>query len=408
MTSPDQETSTSAGEGSLTSPVFLLLNLAYLLVFSHVALYYLYPIALDDMGAGSRMIGWVMGVFSLAAVLSRPLMGVVAAGRGEFFLMKGGMAVLLAASVCYPLLAEVGPLLLLVRVVHGLGFSGFVGGSFSAVARLFPDGRRAEAYSLVGASIMGAVALAPPAGEVLIARFGFETLLVCASALVVLAWGAVKGAGRGAVSLRRRESPRRTPYLPLLRSRSFLLLLVSTLIFAHSQSTLFNFLALAAERRGAAAGGFFFGAFALAIGILLTMGRWIDRGGKHRFLRMAYPALALGLLLLPVFLGRSGVWIPALLFGAGMGFLFPAHNALAADHGGGSEKPAVMAVFTAVYDSGFITGAVASGWIAAWLDLDGLFYATGAMAAAGWLICLAAPFGSAPGRGGPGSTGSGG
>lgn len=391
MTSPKQATSKTDVPLSLGHPSFLLLNLAYILVFSHVALFYLYPIALDEMGAGSRVIGWVMGVFSLAAVLSRPLMGAIAARRGEFFIMSGGTAVMLLASACYPFLESVGALMFLVRLVHGLGFSGFVGGSFSAVALLFPGSRRAQTYSIVGASLMAGVALAPPAGEVLIGRYGFLALFLCAVGLIVLAWAVVVAAAGCAGGVRREGSRRRARYGPLLRDVPFLLLLVSTLIFAHSQSTLFNFLALAADRRGAASGGFFFVAFALAIGILLTMGRVIDRGGKRRFLRLFYPVFALGVLFLPLFLGRFEVWVPAILFGAGMGFLFPAHNALAAEHGGPDEKPAVMALFTAVYDSGFITGAVVSGWIAARLGLDGLFYTTGAMAAVGFLICLTAP-----------------
>jgi hypothetical protein len=50
-----------------------------------------------------------------------------------------------------------------------------------------------------------------------------------------------------------------------------------------------------------------------------------------------------------------------------------------------------MALFTAVYDSGFISGAVVSGWIAALLGLDGLFYATGGLALLGFVVCLGAP-----------------
>ncbi len=143
MTSPKPATSNTDDSLSLGHPAFLLLNLAYILVFSHVALFYLYPIALDEMGAGSRVIGWVMGVFSLAAVLSRPLMGAIAARRGEFFLMSGGTAVMLMASACYPFLESVGVLMFLVRLVHGLGFSGFIMGAVVSgwiAARLGLDG----------------------------------------------------------------------------------------------------------------------------------------------------------------------------------------------------------------------------------------------------------------------------
>jgi predicted MFS family arabinose efflux permease len=41
------------------------------------------------------------------------------------------------------------------------------------------------------------------------------------------------------------------------------------------------------------------------------------------------------------------------------------------------EKPAVMSAFTSVYDIGFITGAVASGWFAHRTSLEMLFFACG-------------------------------
>lgn len=397
--------------GSSSSPFptayswFVFLNLAYLLVFSNVAFFYLYPLALDAMGAGSRTIGWVMGVFSLTAVLSRPLMGRIAGSRGEFRLMSGGMAVMLSATACYPFLEHVSPILFFVRGVHGLGFSAFVAGSFSAVARLFPGERRAQAYGIVGASLMAAVALAPLVGEHLVARLGFDALYGSACGVIVLAWIAVLNAGRRAGRGRKERTDSRVIYRPLLRDVSFLFLLASTVIFAHCQSTVFNFLALWAEAKGASAGGFFFVAFALAIGILLTSGRMIDGWGKLRFIRFSYPVFALGLLLVPSLFGRLGGWIPALLFGAGMGFLFPAHNALAAEHGGTNAKPASMALFTAVYDSGFITGPVLSGQVAAWIGLDRLFPITGGVALVGFLVCLTAPIRDRSGRSEPFSEG---
>lgn len=301
---------------------------------------------------------------------------------------------MLIASACYPLLEGVGVPMFLVRVFHGLGFSAFVTGSFSAVARFFPGEGRARAYSMVGASLMGAVALAPLFGEALIEARGFGALFAAACGVSAVSWASVRLAGNLAGIRAGSRKGGRGRYRPYLTDPSFLFLLASTLIFAHCQSTVFNFLALAAKSKRASAGWFFFVSFALAIGILLGMGGVMDRLGKRRFLRSFYPSLALGILLVPPLLGRVGGWRPALLFGAGIGFLFPTHNALAGGYGAAGEKSRVMALFTAVYDSGFITGAVISGWIAERAGIDGLFYATGLLAFAGFLVSLVSP----PGR----------
>jgi len=378
---------------SLTDKVFLSLNLAVLFVFSNVAFFYLYPVVLESMGAGNRVIGWVMGLFSMAAVLSRPLMGYLTAGWGEFPLMSRGIAVMLAATGCYPFIRDVGISLFSVRVIHGLGFSAFVAASFSAVAVLFPERSRGRAYGIVGAALMAAAALAPPAGEFLLERLGPMGLYCAAFGSILCAAICLRGASTGIPDAARDASLRGEGDHAFVKDLSFLFLLASTLIFAHCQSTVFNFIALTADHKGASAGIFFFTAFCLAIVILLTVGRWIDRIGKALFIRLFYPVFTLGLLLIPPLLDTGGGWVPALFFGAGMGFLFPAHNALASGYGGGEQKPAVMSIFTAVYDSGFITGAVFSGWVAGWTGLDKMFYFTGCIAVAGFLTILWFPMG---------------
>ena len=117
----------------------------------------------------------------------------------------------------------------------------------------------------------------------------------------------------------------------------------------------------------------------------------IDRFGKRRFLHLCYPLLIAGLFILPGSIGTKLSFAPALLFGSAMGFLFPAHNALAADHGGMTEKAGVMSLFTAVYDTGFVTGAVVSGWISQQIGLAHLFLITGSMAIGGFGIALFSP-----------------
>jgi MFS family permease len=369
---------------------FLLINSSLFFVFSGVAFLYLYPLAIRAMGGESDIIGWIMGVFSIAAVLSRPFMGKIAARRGEYRVMSGGIGVILLASLGYTVVQGVGPAVFLVRILHGIGFSAFIAGSFSWIARSFPRVRRGEAYGIVGASLMGAVALGPPLGEYLIRKYGFYGLYLGASGAAALAWIALFAA-RTSFRPSGGEKGKNIRYLPLLGDRSFLFVLFSCLIFAHCQSSVFNFLALIAGEKGAGSGRFFFLSFLLAILVLLTMGRLIDRYGKLIFLRLSYPLFSAGILLIPVVIGERHFLLSALLYGAGMGLLFPAHNALAADHGSGDEKAAVMSLFTAVYDTGFITGAVLSGWIGRLTSLDTLFFSAGVLALVGLAVAWVSP-----------------
>jgi predicted MFS family arabinose efflux permease len=370
---------------------FLLLNLSYFLVFANIAFFYLYPLALDRMGCDRETIGWVMGIFSLATVLTRPLMGKVAASRGEPWLISRGMIVLFLASLSYAFVTGFGPGMLLVRVVHGIGFSAFITGSFSWVAKTYEAARGAQAYGMVGASLMGGVASAPPLGEILIAHFGFHALYLAAAgcaAAAILGFLCTGEFDRTPASSFALKAP---SYLRLLKNRTFLFLLLSTLIFAHGQSTTVNFLALLAAGQDASGGRFFFVSFLTAIVILLGLGRTMDRYGKVRFLRWGYPFLCMALLMIPAVIGSWLVFGAALIYGAATGLLFPCHNALAAAHGKAEEKPAFMSLFTAVYDGGYITGAVASGWLAQRTGLDALFVITGLLGCLGVLVVFLSP-----------------
>ena len=371
---------------------FLFLGLSYFLVFFHVSLFYIYPLILDDMGSESHVIGWIMGIFSIAAVLSRPLMGRIAAGKGEYRLMSAGLIVILVASMGYNLIHRVGPLMLVTRVIHGIGFSAYIAGSFSLVAKTFPREKRSEAYGVVGAAIMGATAIGPLTGEYLAGRYGFNSLYFIASGVIFLAWTAILKAEKRSEHLCDFEESE-TAHTHILRERSFIFLLCSSFIFAQCQATVFNFLALTAAQKGITGGEFFFTSFFIAIPVLLGMGRIIDRHGKIFFLRLAYPLFSFGILLIPIFFQAHHYYfvLPAILFGVGMGLLFPVHNALAAGYGEKDEKPAVMSIFTAVYDTGFITGAVISGLIARWTNLDMLFYSMGILGLAGFLIAVVSP-----------------
>ena len=365
---------------------FAFLNLCCFLIFTNLGLLYLYPLALDAMGNDKHATGWIMGIFSIAAVLSRPFFGKLAIRKGEYLVISLGLLLSFVASLSYNLITELNPLLLFIRVVHGVGFSAFIAGSFSLLAREVSPLRSGAAFSMVGVSIMAAIGFAPSIGEALISQYGFHGLYMAAALSVILAWAALIIGLRPALPLGQQGDHIGVRYLPLLKDRSFFFLLCSTIIFAHSQATVANFLALIAAQNDASSGRFFFVSYFTAIIILICVGGAIDRYGKLFLLCMAYPFLSLGIILIPNTIHSLLFSITAILFGTGMGVLFATHNALAASYGSIKEKPAVMSIFTAVYDMGFITGAVVSGWLASHIGLNMLFISSGFFAFLGLLM----------------------
>jgi len=296
------------------------------------------------------------------------------------------MAVSLISSLGYNLITGFGPGMLFIRALHGIGFSAFIAASFSLAAKWVLPEKRGESFGIIGAALMASMAIAPLIGDFLIRKWNFHALYIATSLSIILAWASVSLAFQSRTRAHRNGGSRSSvKYLSLLRERSFFFLLVSTIIFAHCQATVPNFLSLLAAEKGVASGRFFFISYSTAIIILLTTGKIIDRQGKLLFMRRAYPFFALGIVLIPGMISSPLFAVSGILFGAGMGLLFTVHNALAAGHGSETEKPAIMALFTAVYDTGFITGALVSGWFSHLTGLSMLFWSCGILALLGFL-----------------------
>jgi len=222
---------------------------------------------------------------------------------------------------------------------------------------------------VVGVSLMGAVALAPPLGELLIEIGGFKVLYAAATGAVPLAWAAAAGATRRLSSQPRQSGGMPFHFFPLLKRTSYLIVLGCTLILAHCQSTVVHFIALIAAERGAPSGRFFLVSHLAAVFVLLGVARFIDRYGKQLFLWISYPVLAIGLLCIPSMIPSPLFFVSAILFGVGVGLLFPTVNAMAAEQGRPMDKPVIMSIFTANMTSALCPEpSFPGGWVVS-LDL---------------------------------------
>lgn len=365
-----------------------IIYISSLLIFSNISLFYLYPIILDSWGSDPGEIGLVMGIFSATAVLSRPIMGRIASIKGEFLIMILGSILILLSSTLYCIIKEVGPILYINRMLHGLGFSGFIAGVFSTLARLTEPSKRGVVFSRMGAFIMGAMAFVPAGGEVLIKRYGFSAFysfgIIIALASVIFI-SLIKRRGNGHKT---GSSTDVKGYISLIKNIPFSMLLLSTLLFSHMQAGVINFIALFAKQRSMDGGTFFLIAFSTAISILLFSGGLLDRYGIMYFLKIFYLIFIGGILLLPSLITFKGGIIPAIMFGMGTGFVFPSLNALAAGFGKQPDKPRVMSLFTGIYDTGFISGAIITGLVGKLLSMDMMFYTSAIIGLAGAIPIL--------------------
>ena len=365
---------------------FLFLNLLMFLAFSNIAFFYLYPLYLQAIGSSKTTIGWIMGLMPISTVVSRPYMGKLVARRGEQWVIVFGLIVIFFSSMGYHGLQRVAWPMVLVRIAHGIGFSAFISASYTAVAQWVPPNRRGQAYSYTGATILAAVALMPLAGEHLVKGFGYPALFNGAAAAVFLA-ALLTFSPATSRNLAPSSYQGTVLYGPLLKRRSVCFLLLAILLFVQGHATVLNFIALQATRLGLAPGYYFAVAASLAFFLRLVAGSFIDRYGKKRFMKGSYLFFGIGICSIPLISHPPAFYLSTLLYGAGLAFLFPAAIALAADQAERPEElPGMMSLATAVFDLGFISGSVISGWFADLFSLDILFMSVGALSFVGFLL----------------------
>lgn len=140
------------------------------------------PTYAAQVSTGTFVIGLLIAVYDFAEVIAKPLFGYLADKRGQVMTLWAGLGVFSLASLAF--LAVDPALLILIRLLQGLGAAAFSVVSVALVAAYFPQ-TRGQALGTYNALKGAGYVIAPAVGGWIVARFNFAGLFV-ASALVGL------------------------------------------------------------------------------------------------------------------------------------------------------------------------------------------------------------------------------
>ena len=144
-----------------TNQFWLLCISTLLFFFSFSVLVPELPDYITELG-GKEYKGYIIGLFTIAAGLSRPISGKLADTIGRLPVMLFGGGVCIVMSVLYPLFPFVFGFLVL-RFFHGMSTGFMPTGSVAYLADIIPSDRRGAAMGLVGVmnnvGMMGGYAL---------------------------------------------------------------------------------------------------------------------------------------------------------------------------------------------------------------------------------------------------------
>ena len=322
--------------------------------------------ALDTLGTAPGLVGLVIASSSVAAIVLRPLLGVLAdryglrrvsvlGGLGEAL----GMTILMVARSIVPGTAG--------RLVGGLSSAAANTALMAWVIGLVPLEHRGRALGVFGVSVWVGLAAGPQLGQMLVSAGGYTALWIGCALL---------GLASAAFVLRARPPRVAGTTLPPPRHPLHLLRFVArpggaaAIAWAGEAMTI-TFLIVHLEGRGLPAGGIdgaasVFTVFAVSvIAARVALANLVDRVGAVPTAAVALATVGAGLGTLAAAGSFPIAALGGVLLGFGFAPLFPALALLATERLEPEERASGVGVFAAFMDAGMAAGSIAGGLLIA-------------------------------------------
>jgi len=364
----------------LYSRTFFSLAIANLSCLSSYGAFFLFPLFITAHGGGQVDIGIIMGVFALSSVLCRPWISNMIDRVGRKKSYAAGSMIMTLMPLAY--LFFRGALdsfylpLILVRVVHGIGFAICITAAFTYIADIIPDERLNGGLGMFGISGLMGTALGPVLAEIIIRRAGFDLLFIVAAAL----------AGVGLIiqhplkdAYVRLVKPVESSFFLVLQKRRVSMIAAIALLFGFGLAAVNGFISPYANAKRISFISLYYIAYSCAaILTRLLGGSFIDRQGEDRIIPYALALMGGGLLVM-VFMKESGLlFFSGFVTGCGHGLLYPALNAHALRAEPQNVRGKITGAYTGSIDAGAFIGSVILGYVGELEGFQALFLAAGA------------------------------
>ncbi len=360
---------------------FLSLAIANLACLSSYGTFFLFPLFITAHGGDQVDIGIIMGAFALASVLCRPWISDMVDKFGRKKSYATGSMIMTLMPLAY--LFFRGSLdsfylpLIMVRVVHGIGFAICITAAFTYIADITPTESLNGGLGMFGISGLVGAALGPALAEIVIHVAGFGLLFIVAAALSCVGLIIQHPLKDTYVRV---VKPAESSFFLVLQKRRVFIIAASALLFGFGLAAVNGFVSpYASERRISFISLYY---IAYSFGAILTRllgGTHVDRHGEDKIIPYALSLMGGGVLSL-VFMKDSGMlFFSGFITGCGHGLLYPALNAYAIRGEPRDVRGKITGAYTGSIDAGAFVGSVILGYIGELAGFQALFLAAGAV-----------------------------
>ncbi|WP_436515339.1 MFS transporter [Ekhidna sp. To15] len=341
---------------------YLVLSIGFYLLIPTLPVF-----AVDTLNARNDQVGFIIGIYALSALISRPVTGYCfdRFDKKKVYVLSliGSSSVILG----YHFVDSMSSLFI-VRFLHGIAWSFITTGSSAIVVDFIPIEQRGQGISYFGLSFVIGMAVGPSMGQFLIVHYDFSILfnvIVCMSLIAVLFGSLIKTAKRKSKKVKIRR-------IKLFDPKALRLAIV-VLLMGLPYAMVLTFITLYAYEIGVDKNGLFFIVF--AIGIILsrlTTGKVMDIKGPRVIMIFCYMIGLCGLGLLLISNSNLAFLTAGLLLGFGNGSILPLLLTMINNLATNSKRGVANATFYTAADLGIGFGSIVLGYIASITSLKSM------------------------------------
>ena len=338
------------------------------------------PLFIKQLGGNESQVGLAAGIFTISAVIFRPIVGGLLDRFGRRPFIIWGMLFFAFSMYLYD---WVGGILILMalRVLHGVSWAFSTTAVGTAITDIIPSDRRGEGMGWYGIAMTLAMAIGPMLGIWLIQNESYHVLFLFATSLSVAALlllFLVK------IPFQPKTTSRRIEFI----EKSVLPVTVAIFFVAVSYGGITTFLPLFAVSIKVNPGTFFL-VYAVALTLIRPIaGKLSDQYGVATVIVPALVITIFALLVLSLSSGLFGVIISAVLYGTGFGAAQPALQAATLQIANPDRKGVTNASFMTAFDLGIGLGSIVLGWVSQYTGYEVLFTVSAVSVALSLLIFI--------------------
>lgn len=320
------------------------------------------PSYLSSMG-GAEYKGFIIGLFTITAGISRPFSGKLTDTIGRVPVMAVGSLVCFVCGFLYPILTTVVGFLLL-RLFHGFS-TGFKPTATAAyIADIVPSHRWGEAMGIHGICFSTGMAIGPALGSFITGQYSINVLFYCSSMFALLSIVIL-------MNLKETHPSKQKFHYSLLKISSTEIIdsrvlpaAIITFLGYISYGVILTLIPDWSEYLGTHNKGLFFVAFTLSsLLVRFIAGRFSDKHGRTTVLKVALMLLILALSLTAFAKSVAMLMVSAALYGIATGLFSPASSAWTIDLSHPEHRGKAVATMYIALEAGIGLGALLAGWL---------------------------------------------